>query len=178
MVAEHAPPARPLTVGDAARAVIGQVAPDELPLFGELSAAYFRDPAGSMGLRAQRSKPTRFPGSGELELITGVVLGVLTNVLSDAATSAVTSGWGRLRLRREARKVRRAGPGALEQSAPVSANEAAVRAALAGLRPEVRESVFSALITVLVIDPATPGTGPAAGGAPGAAGEDEGEKTS
>jgi hypothetical protein len=65
-----------------ARVVLGEVAPEELPLLGPISTAYFADPEQALRGSSTRDEPLGFgvPVSGQL--LTPVVLAVMSPVVS------------------------------------------------------------------------------------------------
>ena len=69
-------------VADIARGVVGQVAPQELPLFRAQSAAYFQSP--EKALKGQRGKDEMlgFGGGEVVTFLTPVVLSVTTAVIN------------------------------------------------------------------------------------------------
>jgi hypothetical protein len=154
-------PAR--TVGDTAQAVISLIAPEELPFFDELSAAYFRDPERALG--QARREATKFPIPGPTELVTAVVIGALTNALAGGVTAGATrvarGGWRRLGIWRADRKRQASGPEVLAAPQPpvtpaaVSAAEDFVRLLGDNLDPGTRARVIAALAEVLLQNAST-----------------------
>jgi len=149
-------PAR--TVGDTARVVISLVAPEEVPFFDELSAAYFRDRGRALG--KVRREPTKFPIPGPAELVTAVVIGALTDALASGVTAGATrgarSGWRRLGNWRAARKRQASGPEVLAEPQPpvtpaaVSTAQDFVRLHGDSLDPGTEARVIAALAAVLL----------------------------
>ena len=68
-------------ISDVGRDVIGEIAPQELPLYRANSTAYFKDPQKALSRQESREQKLGFGAGTSVTLLTPVVLAVLTEVV-------------------------------------------------------------------------------------------------
>jgi len=68
-------------IRDLSRSLIVSVAPEEVRLFGPLSAAYYRDPAAATRARKERDEVLGFGVEAAAVIATPIVLSVVTDVV-------------------------------------------------------------------------------------------------
>ncbi|MCI0561125.1 MAG: hypothetical protein MN733_21785 [Nitrososphaera sp.] len=68
-------------IGDIARDLVTQIAPEELPLFRPIREAYFKDPKKTLKGQAGKDEMLGFGVGDAAILITPIVLGVATDVV-------------------------------------------------------------------------------------------------
>jgi len=79
-----------------ARGIVGEMAPDELPLFAINSAAYFKNPKKALESRTSQDDTLGFGIEAVVPLLTPVILSVVTEVLRTLATKGLDFAGARL----------------------------------------------------------------------------------
>ncbi len=82
-------------IAEMSRDVVADVAPDELPLFGMNSTAYFKNPKKALESREGQDDPLGFGIEAVIPLLTPVIIAVVTEVithLEQSLSSHVASG--------------------------------------------------------------------------------------
>lgn len=75
-------PAEQEIISEIAREQIGQLAPDELPLFRPTSEAYFKDPTKTLKTQSGGDEVLGFGAQAALTFLTPIVLAVATEVVT------------------------------------------------------------------------------------------------